>query len=118
MIQMNLQNRKRLIDLENELLAARVEAGTDSGGVWEGHVHTALFKMENQRRPTRILLSVMCQPGWDGVLGKNGYMHIYMAESLHCSPETSTTLFCFVFTTTFLFGYTLIQNKTFNRNSF
>ena len=56
MIQMNLQNRKRLIDLENELLAARVEGGTDSGGVWEGHVHTALFKMENQRRPTRILL--------------------------------------------------------------
>ena len=59
MIQMNLQNRKRLVDLENELLGARVEEGTDSGGVWEGHVHTALFKMENQRRPTGILLSVV-----------------------------------------------------------
>ena len=95
MIQMNVQNRKRLIDLENELLGARVEGWMDSYRVWEGHVHTTIFKMENQQRPTGILLSVMCQSGWEWVSGKNEYMHIYMAESLHCSPETTTTLFCF-----------------------
>ena len=36
------------------------------------------------------LLSVMWQPGWEGSLGENGYMH--MAESLHCSSKTITTL--------------------------
>ena len=35
------------------------------------------------------LLSVTGQPGWEGSLGKNGYM--YTAQSLHCSPETITT---------------------------
>ena len=29
-------------------------------------------------------------PGWDGSLGENGYM--YMAGSLHSSPDTITTL--------------------------
>ena len=33
----------------------------------------------------------MWQPGWEGGVGENGYM--YMAESLHCSSETITTLF-------------------------
>ena len=42
----------------------------------------------------------MWQPGWEGGLGKNGYM--YMAESLCHSPETITTL---------LISYTPIQNK-------
>ena len=40
MLQMNLQNGKRLTDLENELMAA---GGKDSQGVWEGRVHTARF---------------------------------------------------------------------------
>jgi len=31
------------------------------------------------------------QPGWERVLGENGYRYMY-AESLHCSPETTTTL--------------------------
>ena len=39
-----------------------------------------------------ILLNVMCQSGWEGSLGENGYMHI-MTESLCCPPETITTLF-------------------------
>ena len=47
------------------------------------------------------LLSVMCQSGWEWALGENGYMCIYMTESLCCSPET---------TTTFLIDYTPIQN--------
>ena len=26
--------------------------GRDSYGVWDGHVHTAIFKMDNQQGPT------------------------------------------------------------------
>ena len=42
-----------------------------------------------------------------GGSGENGYMHIYMAESLQGSPETSTTL---------LISYISIQNKKFKKN--
>ena len=42
MIQMNLPNRNRLT--ENELKIAR---GRDMQAVWDGHVHTAIFKMDN-----------------------------------------------------------------------
>ena len=38
-------------------------AGRDSQGVWDGHVHTAIFKMDNQQGPTvqhRELCSVLC----------------------------------------------------------
>ena len=45
----------------------------DSQGVWNGHVHTAVFKMDSQQG----LLNVMWQPGWEGSLGENGYMYIY-----------------------------------------
>ena len=45
------------------------------------------------------LLSVMWQPGWEGTLGENGYVYMYMAESLCCPPETMTAL---------LIGYTPI----------
>ena len=49
---MNLQKRKRLTDLENELLVARgKEGGRDNKGVWDGHIHTAIFKIDN-RGPT------------------------------------------------------------------
>ena len=34
------------------------------------------------------ILHNMWEPGWKGSLGKNGYIYICMAESLHCSPET------------------------------
>ena len=52
------------------------------------------------------LLSVMWQPGWEGTSGENGYMCVNMAESLHYSPEITTTL---------LIGYTPIQNKMFKK---
>ena len=29
-----------------------VQRRKGSEGVWDGHVHTALFKMDNQQRPT------------------------------------------------------------------
>ena len=38
------------------------------------------FKMDNQQKPTvelMDLLNVMCQPGWEGCLGKNGNMYMY-----------------------------------------
>ena len=54
----------------------------------------------------------MWQPGWKGSLGmeRGGGMdtYIYTAESLHCSPETITTL---------LFGYPPPKNKKFLKMS-
>ena len=68
----------------------------DSSGVSDGHAHTAIFKMVN----------------WQGLHGSGvwGRMdtHIYMAGSLHCSPETITAL---------LIDYTPIQNKKFKKRS-
>ena len=53
MIQMNLQNRKRLTDLANVLVVAwRMDQGRDSYGVWDGLAHTAVFKMDNQQGPS------------------------------------------------------------------
>ena len=49
MIQMILFTKQRLTDLENRLM---VVGGKDSLGVWDGHVHTAIFKMANQKGPT------------------------------------------------------------------
>ena len=69
----------------------------DSQGAWDGHVHTAIFKMGNQQGPKvwnlahGTQLSVMCQPGWEGVWERMD-MCIGLAESLHCSPEAVTTL--------------------------
>ena len=46
MIQMNLQNRKRLTALENELLVA---GGRMRGRVvWDGHVYIAVLKWKNK----------------------------------------------------------------------
>ena len=41
-----------------------------------------------------------------GGFGENGYVHIFMAESLQGSPEASTTL---------LISYISIQNKKFKK---
>ena len=77
MIQMNLQNRK-IIDLENELMVAGgKDGGGDSWGVWDGHVHTAIFKMANQQGPTvqHGELRSMLRGSLDGRgVGENGYM--------------------------------------------
>ena len=47
---MNLQNRKRLTDLENETVVAGVVGWgvRDSWRVRGGRVHNAVFKMDNQ----------------------------------------------------------------------
>ena len=100
---MNLQNRKRLIDLENEPMVA---GGRDIQGAWDGHAHTAIFTMENQQGPAaahRELCSMWCA-AWVG--GEWGRMdtRTCMAESPQCSPATITTL---------LTGYTRTPNKKF-----
>ena len=79
--------------------------GRDSQGVWESHVHTTMFKMDTQQGPV-IQHIELCsiQPGWERLLGENGYRYMY-AESLHCSPETTTTL---------IIGYIPEQNKKFD----
>jgi len=57
------------------------DGGRDSQGVWDGHVHSAILKMDNPQGPTCIaqgtLLNVMWQPGWEGSLGENVYMYVY-----------------------------------------
>lgn len=52
--------------------------GTDNPGVWDGHVHTAAFKMAHQQGLTvtpGTLLNVTRQPGWEGSLGEDGYTY-------------------------------------------
>ena len=82
MIRMNLQNGNRLTEFKNELLLAGGRVGVrDSQGVGKGHVHTAVFKMDNQQGPNYIahgtLFNGMWQAGWDGGLGEKGYMSTY-----------------------------------------
>ena len=77
----------------------------DSYGVWDGYVHTAIFKMEKQQGPAvkhRELYSVLCGSlDGRGVWGRmdtcvcvcmHTYIHIYIAESLCCAPVTITAL--------------------------
>ena len=69
--------------------------GKGQWGLWECHVHTAIFKMDNQQAPIvqhTEICSVLCA-SLDGseVEGRMNTC-IRMAESLHCSPETTTTL--------------------------
>ena len=61
---MNLQNRERPTDLENKLMVAGgMDGGRDSQGVWDGHVHSVIFKMEDQQGPTvqhKELCPILC----------------------------------------------------------
>lgn len=96
MIQMNLQNRKRLIDLKNKLMVASGQnRERDRQEVRDGQAHTAIFKMDNQQGPTvqhMELCSMVCGSLDRRSLGRMDTC-ICMAESLRCSPETITTLF-------------------------
>ena len=99
MIHMNLQNRNRLTDLENNLCLP--EAG---GG--DGHVHIAVFKMGNQQGAAiqcMGLCSVLCGSLYGRRVWGSMDTCICMAESLHCSSETVTLLI----------GYIPIQNESF-----
>ena len=53
MIQMNLQNRNRLTELENKLMVTRGKvAERDKLGVWDWHIDTTITKIDNQQGPT------------------------------------------------------------------
>ena len=70
--------------------------------LWDGHVHTAVFKMDNQQGPTvqpRDLYSMFYGSlNGRGVWGRMDTC-ICMAELLCCAPKTITML---------LIGYTPI----------
>ena len=84
--------------------------GRDSWGVWDEHVHTAVFKMDNQQAPTvqhSKLCSILCgNLGGKRIWGRMDTC-ICMAESFRGSHETITTL---------LISHTPVQNKKFKIN--
>ena len=58
--------------------------------IWNGHVHTAIFKTDNQQGPTVQHIehcSMLCgNLDGMGVWGRIGTC-VYMTESFRCSPE-------------------------------
>ena len=96
-LNINKSNKPYIVGTETRLLLMRGGCGIKRSR--EGV--RSLYNISDQSFFTYKTGSgnVMCQPGW-------GRMDIClcMAESLCCSPETTTTL---------LIGYTTIQNKKF-----
>ena len=80
---MNELTRQRLTDLENGLMVAEgvgKDGERNSQGVWDGHVHTAIFKMDNKLRPIvqHMELCSMLYDSLDGRgFGENGYMYCH-----------------------------------------
>ena len=68
--------------------------------MWDPHVHTAIFKMDNQQRHTvehRELCSMLRgSPDGRAVWGRM-YTCMCMAESLCCAPETIALLIGYQF---------------------
>ena len=100
-----LNNKKHVLQRMSLWLQGGRMGERQSQGVCDGHVHTAILKLEYQQGPT-VYHNVMQQPGWEGSLGENGQMHItwlgpfnvHLKLSQHC----------------LLISYTLIQNTKFN----
>ena len=69
-----------------------LSGGRDIQGVWKGHVHAAVFKLDNQQGSTVQHMepySMLCaSPDRRGVWRRMDTC-ICMAESLRCSPETT-----------------------------
>ena len=67
----------------------------DSWGVWDGHIYTAAFKMDNQQGPTgqNRELDLCYVAAWMGVeFGKELNTCVCVAKALCYPPETITTL--------------------------
>ena len=91
MIQMNLQNRNRLTDLEKELMVAGgKDGGRDSWGVWDGHGQTDISWITSKALLSSAWNSAQLHGSLDGgeVWGRMDTC-ICMAESLCCSLELS-----------------------------
>ena len=61
----------------NLQLPGEMYGGRDSEGVWDGHIHTAIFNMDSQQGPVvehRELSQWYMAAGWRGVWG--GWMHV------------------------------------------
>ena len=89
----------------NSWLPGRRMGRRDSEGVGDEHVHTVIFKMDNQQGPAvqcRGLCSKLCGSLDERRVWGSTDTCICLAESLRCPPETITKL---------LTGYTPIQNK-------
>ena len=75
---MNLPTKQKR-DSQTQKTNLWLPGGRDSQGLWEGHVHTAVFKMDNQQElivQHRELCSMWCgSPGGKGC-GENGYMYM------------------------------------------
>ena len=111
MIQMNLQIRKRLMDLENARGQGGVEMECGERAVREFgmDMYTLLYlKWITNKDLLLEFCSMLCGSldgkGVWGRMDMYGCICICIVESLHCSPETITTL---------LIGYTPTQNKKF-----
>ena len=75
----NEHKTERDSELENKLMVAR---GKGQLGLWQGHVHTAILKMDNQQKPIvqhMELCSMLCASldGPQRGLGENGYRHMH-----------------------------------------
>ena len=46
-------------------------------GIWDGHIHTAIFKMDNQLYSTGNSAQYYVAAWMRGGLGGNGYMYVY-----------------------------------------
>ena len=79
--------------------------GRDSQGIWDRHVHTAIFKIDNQEGPPvqhRELSSMLCGSLDDRGIWKRMDTYLFMDEILCSPPKTITKL---------LSGHTPIENK-------
>ena len=61
-------------DSQTQKMSLWLPGRRDSKGDWEGHIIYPL--LYSKWIPNTDLL-YMCQPGWEGSLGENGYMYMY-----------------------------------------
>ena len=69
--------------------------GRDNYGVWDQHVHTAVFKMDNQQGPT-VYHWELCSVLYGSLDGREVWGRMdtctHRAEYICCPPETITML--------------------------
>ena len=91
MIQMNILANQKQTNRDQIMVAGGMMGRRDSQGLWDEHIYTDIFKMDNQQGTTKQhmkLCSVLCG-SLDG-MGLQGRTDtcICIAEFLCCSPET------------------------------